>query len=118
MRVFVSKAVDFVFYARAVARAHAVNLAGKHRAAVKTAANDVVRACVGVGDVTRHLARMCDIAAHEAEDGHIALNTTWHPIPGLRNALAKVNCAAINARRRAGFQAALRQFEFFQPSTQ
>ena len=111
----VGEAVDFVFDARAIARTHAVNLAGEHGAAVKAAANDVVRARVGVGDVARHLLRVCDASAHETEHRYVTRNAPWHAVTGLRGALAEVNRAPVDAWRRPGFQSALWQLQLFEP---
>ena len=118
VRILVSKAVDLVLHTWAVARAHAVNLASKHRAAVKAAANDVVRARVGMGDVARHLLGVSDIGTPITEHWYIARCAARHSIARLRNAFAEINRAAVYARRRAGFQSALWQLEFFQPSAQ
>ena len=114
--VFVGKAVDLVFHTGAIARANTIDLAREHGAAVKPAADDVVRALVGVGDPARHLLRVHVCAAHEAEDGdRLAVP---HPITRLFQAFAEVNRTAIQTRWRAGLQAALRQFQFFEPGTE
>ena len=115
---FVGKAVDLVFHTRAITRPHTVDLAGKHGAAVKAAFDDGVRAGVGMGDVTRHLRRVHAGAAHEAEDGHVWVFSPRHAVARLKRAFGKVNRAAIQARRRAGFKAALRQLQLFEPCAQ
>ena len=66
----VGKAIDLVFDARAVARAHSFDHAREHRAAVKALADDLVRALVGVRDPAADLARVLIGAAHEAEHRH------------------------------------------------
>ena len=124
--VFVGKAVDLVFNARAIAWAHAFDLAGEHGAAVKAAADDVVGCFGGVGDPTRHLAWVHVGAAHEAEHRH---RTGGHPacggqigadhaVAGLFLAAAEVNAAPIQSGRRASFQPALGQLELFEPRRQ
>jgi hypothetical protein len=110
--VLVGKAVDLVLDAGAVARAHAFDHAGEHRAAVEAAADDVVRALVGVGDPAGHLARVLAGVAEEAEHRH-----RIH-VAGLLGAPGEVDAAAVEARRRAGLQAALRQLQFLQPGRQ
>ena len=116
--VFAGESVDFVFHARAITRPHAVDLAGEHGAAVEAAADDVVGAFVGVGNPTRHLRRVHRHLAHEAEHGHGRVVSAFHAIARLALTLAEVNRAAIQARRCAGLQAALRQFQLFQARTQ
>ena len=126
MAGFVGKAVDLVFDARAIARAHAFDLAGEHGAAVKAAANDVVGRFGGVGDPTRHLARVHVGAAHEAEHRHRTCGhapfggqvSAHHAVAGLFLAAAEVNAAPIQSRWRAGFQPAVGQLEFFEPRRQ
>ena len=108
---FVCKAVDFVFNARAIARAHAFNLAGEHRAAVKTGTNDVMSPGVGVRDPARHLLGVHRPMPHKAEH-------RLHRIARLLQALRKINAAPVYARGRAGFQAALRQLELLQTGGQ
>ncbi len=105
--VFVGEAVDFVFDRRAVARADAFDFAGKHGAAVETAADDVVGLQVGMRNPAGHLARVhFGVAAH-GEDGH-------GRVAGLFGELGEINRAAVDARRRAGFQTTLRQVQFAQ----
>ena len=105
--VFVSEAVDFVFDRRAVARPHAFDFAGKHRAAVEACADDVVGLRVGVGNPARHLARVHRrVAAH----GHHG----YRRVAGLLFQHGKINRAPVDARWRAGFQTALRQVQLFQ----
>ena len=78
VRMLVRKAMNLVFDARAVARAHAVDDAGEHGAAVEPAANDVVRECVGMRDPARHLARMAFCRAQKAEYRHRVQVTGLH----------------------------------------
>ena len=107
MAVFVGEAVDFVFDRRAVARANAFDFAGKHRAAVEACADDIVGLRVGVGNPARHLARVHRrVAAH----GHHG----YRRVAGLLFQHGKINRAPVDARRRAGFQTALRQVQLFQ----
>jgi hypothetical protein len=118
--VLVGKAVDLVFHARAIARAHALDLAGEHGAAVKAGADDLVRALIGVGDPAGHLLGVHVRTAHEAEHRHPALgvHATGDAVAGLLGAFRKIDGAAIQARRRAGLQTPLRQLQFFQPRRQ
>ena len=118
MAFFVGKTVDFVFHAGAVARTHALNVAGEHGAAVKAAANNLVRAGIGVGDPARHLLRMLLHPTHKAEHRHGRAHAARHAVAGLLQAFAEVDAAPVNAWRCAGFQAALRQLEFFEACTQ
>ena len=112
MAVLVGEAVDLVLDARAVARAHALDHAGEHRAAVEAGADDLVRAGVGVGDPAGQLARVLAGVAQEAEHRHRV------QVAGLLGALGKVDAAAVDARRRAGLQPALRQLQLLQPRRQ
>ena len=109
VRRFVGEAVHLVFDAGAVARPCAFDDASEHRAAVETAADDVVGARVGVGNPARHLAWVLTGVAHEAEHRHRAR------VAGLGLQLAKVDAATIQPRRRAGFQPSLRQLQLLQP---
>ena len=70
-----------------------------------------MRALVGVRDVAGHLARMHCPIAHKAEHGSGV-------VAGLDAELCEVNRFAVDAWRRTGFQAALRQLHFFKPSAQ
>ena len=114
----VGKAVDLVFDAGAITRADAVDLAGEHGAAVKTRADDVVRALIGVGDPARHLLRVGNARAHEAEHRNAIALAARHAVTRLHGALGKVDAAPVQPWRRAGFQPALGQLEFFEPRTQ
>ena len=114
----VSKAVDLVFDAGAITRADAVDLAGEHGAAVKARADDVVRALIGVGDPARHLLRVGNARAHEAEHRNAIALAAGHAVARLHRALGKVDAAPVQPWRRAGFQPALGQLEFFEPRTQ
>ena len=110
--VFACEAIDFVFHAGAVARPHALDLPREHGAAVKAAANDVVRALVGVGYPAWHLPGVHAGVAHEAENRHGVC------VAGLLRAGGKINRAPVQARRRACFQPPLRQLELPQPRRQ
>ena len=118
MAVLVGKAIDLVFHARAIARPDAFDLAGEHRAAIETGADDLVRARIGVGDPARHLRRMHGGGAHEAENRHGRRGATGHAIAGLLDAAREVDAAAIESRRRAGLQSRLRQLQFLQACRQ
>ena len=84
--VLAGKAVDLVFHARAITRAHPVDLAGEHGAAVKARTNDLVGALVGVGDPAGHLLRMGDVLTHEAEHRHGVALAAFHAVAGLTQA--------------------------------
>ena len=81
--VLASTAVDLVFHAGAIAWADAVNLAGEHRAAVKTGADDLVGALIGVGHPAGHLLGMGDALAHEAEHRHRVALAAGHAVTRL-----------------------------------
>ena len=120
MAVFVGKAIDLVFNARAIARAHTFNFAGEHRAAVKARTNNVMGSLIGMRHPARHLRRMHVCPAHEAKNGdaRLRVQTTGHAVPGLFLALCKVDGASIETRWRSCFQAPLRQLELFQTRRQ
>ncbi|OIQ64173.1 hypothetical protein GALL_542770 [mine drainage metagenome] len=115
---FVRKAVDLVFNTGAIAWSDTFNLAGEHRAAVKAAANDVMRAFVGMGDPARHLLWMLLGATQKTKHRHLWTHAAGHAVSGLLDAAAKINGAPVNARRRTGFQSSLRQPQFFQARAQ
>ncbi len=110
--VLAGKAVDLVFDARAVARPDPFDHAGVHRRTVQPGADDVVRALVSVRHPARHLARMHVGAAEEREHRH------GIEVPGLRFQHREVDGAPVDAGRRAGLQAPLRQLQFFQARRQ
>ena len=70
-------------------------------------------ALIGMGDPTRYLLGVHICAPNIAKDGHIDRHTAGHAIARLLDALAEVNRAAINSGGRTGFEAALRQLQFF-----
>jgi len=92
---------------RAVARAHAFDFAGKHRAAVEACADDFVGLAVGMRNPARHLARVHRRVAAHRHHG-------YRRVARLLFQHGKINRAPVDARRRAGFQAALRQLQLFQ----
>ena len=112
MRVLVGKSVDLVLDARAVARPYALDHTGEHRAAVESRTDDRVGALIGVGDPAGHLARVLAGMAHEAEDRQRV------EVAGLLGQLREVDRPAVDARRRAGLQATLRQLELLEPRRQ
>ena len=125
--VFVCKAVDLVFHARAIAWADAFDLAGEHGAAIKARTDDVVGALVGVRNPTRHVLRVHGRTAHEAKHRHLAQHTSrrcaggrlvGNTVTWLFGALAEVNGASVDAWWRAGFQTALWELQFFQTRRQ
>ena len=70
VRGLVGEAVHLVFDRRAIARPDAFDHACEHRRAIATGADDLVRALVGRGDVTAHLARMIAAPAEVREHRH------------------------------------------------
>ena len=77
-----------------------------------------MRALVGVRHPARQLARVHVRPAHEAEHRHPRVLPAGHAVAGLRLATAEVDRAAVQARRRAGLQAPLRQLELLQAHRQ
>src|SRR5450830_83590 len=62
MRLFIGKAMNFVFNGRAVTRAYAFNDACVHRRAIKAATYDFMRTFVGMRYPARYLSRvLCSI---------------------------------------------------------
>ena len=122
VRLLSREAIHLVFDARAVTRAHALDGALKHRAAVKAAANDVVRSRVRVRDPARHLAGVHRCLPHEAEHrqrrGGRRAVLRRHAVARLHLQSGEVDRAPVDARRGAGFQAALRQLQFLEPRRQ
>ena len=118
MAGLVCKPVDFVFDTGAVARAHAFDLAGKHGAAVKAAANNVVRPVIGVRDPARDLRRMHACIATETEHRQFSRLTAGHAVTRLFRATAEVYASAINPWWGASFQTALRQLQFLESGRQ
>jgi len=112
VRFLARETVDLVLDRGAVTGADAFDDARVHGAAVEAGADDVVRLAVRVRDPARHLARVHGRVTHDGKHGHgieIARLFLHH---------GKVDAAAIDARRRARFQAALRQFQLFQAGRQ
>src|ERR1039458_5313363 len=105
------EAVDLVFDRRTIARAYAFNHPGIHGRTVQAPADDLVGASVGVGNPTRQLLRMHVTAAHIGKHGRwIVARLLLHR--------RKIDRAAVDARRRAGFQAAYRKLQFAQPRSE
>ena len=97
MAVFVSKSIDLVLHARAIARSNTFNFPHEHGASVKARANDLVGFLVGMRDPTRHLRWVHVCAAHEAENWHtrISIQATRHTVARLFLAFRKVDGAAV-----------------------
>ncbi|KAG1245399.1 hypothetical protein G6F65_021253 [Rhizopus arrhizus] len=108
MGFLVGKAMDLVFDGRAVARPHPFDDAAVHRRAVQAAADDVVRAGVGVRDPARQLAGVHGHVTHVRKHGD------GIEIAGLLFQNAVVDRASVDARRGARLQAALRKLQFLQ----
>ncbi len=108
VRGLVGKLDDLVFDRRAIARSDGLNLAAVHRRAVHVLADDAMRFRRGPRDVAGHLrVVMRDALGAEAEGRGI-------DIAGLHLESRPVDGAAIEARRRAGLQAASAQAEFLE----
>ena len=101
------EAYDLVFDRRTVARADAFDDAGEKRRAVEPAANDLVRALVGVCDPARHLPRVHLARADEAHHrrGIVA---------GLPFERREIDGAPVESRRRSGLEPAHGQGELAQ----
>ena len=108
----VSKPINLVLDARAVARSDAVNQTREHRAAVETALDDLVRSLIGMRDPARQLPWMHQGIAQEAENRHGV------GIPRLLDQPREVNRAPVQPRRRARLQPPLPQLQLFQPCRQ
>ena len=137
MAVFTNKPHDLVFDAWAVPRAHALHCIAKHGVALHPAENQFMRAGIGVRDPARQLRRVHAGITHEAGHGCIRsggmrpalpemvdtrqahrLDAFAHPIARLLFTARKINGAAVDARRCAGFEPPLRQLQFLQPRRQ
>ena len=79
----VGKAVHLVFHAGAIARAHALDRAGEHRAAVKTATDDLVGAGIGMRNPARHLPRVLLCPTHKAKHRQLRAHAARHAIARL-----------------------------------
>ena len=111
MLVLVGEAMNLVLDRRAVTRPNAFNHAGVHRRAVEAATDDVVRLLVGFGDPARQLAWMLRGISEEGEDRQrIVRVLLFHH--------REIDGLAVEARWRAGFQAALRQVQFLEARRQ
>ena len=108
----VGKAVHLVLDAGAVARAHAFDHTGEHRAAVKPGTDDLVRARIGVGDPARHLPRVLTGLPEKTEHRHRV------QVARLLGQTGKVDRAPIDARRRTRLQPPLWQLQRLQPGRQ
>ena len=103
MALLFFKADNLVLNGRAVARAHALDVAAVQRRAVQVVQDDAVHFGVGVGDVAVHLV-VHRRAGQKAEGLQFAVG-----VAGLALQLGKINAAAVYAGGRAGFEAAQRK---------
>jgi hypothetical protein len=103
----VGEAVDLVLDGGAVARAHSFDDARKHGRAVQPAADDVVRALGGMRDPAGQLLRMLRSISEEGEHRR-------RVVARLHGHHREIDAAAVEARRRAGLQAAGRQLQLAQ----
>ncbi len=101
------EAHDLVLDRRTVARADALDDAGEQRRAIEAAANDLVRALVGVRDPARHLRRMHLARADEAHHrrGLVA---------GLPFERREIDGAPVETRRCSGLESSGGQRELAQ----
>src|SRR5260370_2284738 len=97
----IGKLDDLVFNARAVARADGLDLSRVHRRAMDVLRDNAVRLRCREGDVAGHLPRL-DICGTEAERRTVG-------IARLHLKARPANAASIEARRRAGLEAASAQ---------
>ncbi len=107
VRIFAGKAVHLVFDGRTIAWADAFDHTGIHRRTVQAAANDFVRARVGMRDMAIDLTRMLGGLAEIGKHRHGI-------IAGLRLHDTVIEAAAVDARRRAGLQTIDAQRQFAQ----
>ena len=108
VRGLVGKLDDLVFDRRTISRADGLNLAAVHGRTMDVLADDAMRFRRGPGDVARHLrVVMSDALGAEAEGRGI-------DVAGLKLELRPVDGAAVEARRRAGLQAAAAKAELLQ----
>src|SRR5439155_26669767 len=98
------KAMNLVLDRRAITRPDPLDHAGKHRRAIERPANNLVRALVGMRDPARQLRGM---HVAPAEKGKHRLRA----VTGLLGQHAEIDAAAIEARRRAGFEPSDRQLK-------
>src|SRR5476649_373689 len=103
----IGKTHDFIFDRRAVTRADPFNDPGVHRAAIKIIADHIMRFFIGVGHVTRDLARMLRHIAHEREDWRRVVTMLW-------SKRAKIDRTCVNTRRCTGFEAIHTKWQFTQ----
>src|SRR5439155_8895759 len=105
------KAMNLVLDRRAITRTDPLDDAGKHRRAIDRPANNLVRALVGMRDPARQLRGM---HVAPAEEGKHRLRA----VTGLLGQHAEIDAAAIEARRRAGFEPSDRQLQLAQAGGQ
>ena len=111
MTITMSKTIDFIFNRRTIAWPYAFNHAHKHRTAIKARADNVVRLGVCVGYPARNLFRVhISMPTHGKHRSRI--------VACLFLQFRKINRASVNAWRRACFQPALRQAQFFETTAQ
>ena len=94
MTVLVAKAVDFIFNARAVARAFSLDTAGKHRAVLKSGAQNVVSLEIRAGDPAA-------VAVVDRPRGAVA-HRPWIFIARLHLQNVEVNRRRVKTARRTG----------------
>ena len=95
MAFFIRKTINFIFHARTITRPYPFNFPGKHRATVKTTADNIVGLAIGMCDPARHLFRVHAGFSHKAKYRHSGCHASRHTITWLRCALAKVYGAAV-----------------------
>jgi hypothetical protein len=110
VRFLICKAMDFILDRWAIARTNAFDDAGVHRAAVEPATDDFMSLRVGMGYPAWKLAGMHGRIAPYRENGH------GIKVAGLFGQPGEIYAAAINSRRRACFEPALWQLQFFETS--
>src|SRR5438128_12417075 len=108
MRFFIWKLHDLIFDRRAIARSNRLNLSAVHRRAVHVLADDAMRLCCGVGDVTRHLrVVMRDALGAKTERRRI-------DVARLLLETRPVDAAPVKPRRSTRLQPAAAQAEILQ----
>ena len=106
MAVTLAEPHDLVFDRRAIARTATGDLAGIHRRAMHIGADDFMRGVGGAGDAALDLRIVDPVGQHRKRLGRIIARLHLHGGP--------VDGAAVEPRRRSGFQPAKRKAEALQ----
>ena len=102
VRILIGEARDLVFDRRAIARADAFDHTGKQRRSIEPGANDVMRAQMGMRNPAWQLLRMLRARSHKRKHRRRIITRLFRHH-------RKIDAAAVDAWRRAGFKAAYRE---------